>query len=186
VPVFIHVLCPYRPVCYSLCRYVVIILCTVHSRLKVRKIRQVRGCQLFPDIQPHSDLLLLLLFMSMGWDYISELRPLTGLLFIPQMTKKTCRIMVEWYQQWKTSDSSTRAVWQSYKQSSSSKVGGTDGGNESVLRKSLCSYFELKAMALLSLRRKTCCGFVSPSAGLSPRTLSPIASTITITPPRST
>jgi hypothetical protein len=25
------------------------------------------------------------LFMSMGWDYVSELRSLTGLLFIPQM-----------------------------------------------------------------------------------------------------
>jgi hypothetical protein len=28
---------------------------------------------------------MLLLFMSMGWDYDSELRPPTGLLFIPQM-----------------------------------------------------------------------------------------------------
>jgi hypothetical protein len=31
-------------------------------------------------------MLLLLLFVSMGWDYVSELRPLTSLLFIPQMT----------------------------------------------------------------------------------------------------
>jgi hypothetical protein len=30
--------------------------------------------------------LILLLFMSMGWDYTYELWPLTGLLFIPQMT----------------------------------------------------------------------------------------------------
>jgi hypothetical protein len=29
-------------------------------------------------------LMFLMLFMSMGWDYVSELRPLTGLLFIPQ------------------------------------------------------------------------------------------------------
>jgi hypothetical protein len=28
---------------------------------------------------------LLLLFMSVGWHYVSELRPSTGLLFIPQM-----------------------------------------------------------------------------------------------------
>jgi hypothetical protein len=28
--------------------------------------------------------MFLMLFMSMGWDYVSELRPLTGLLFIPQ------------------------------------------------------------------------------------------------------
>jgi hypothetical protein len=30
--------------------------------------------------------LLLLLFMSMGWEYVSELRPPTGLLFIPEVT----------------------------------------------------------------------------------------------------
>jgi hypothetical protein len=28
---------------------------------------------------------MLLLFISMGLDYVSELRPLKGLLFIPQM-----------------------------------------------------------------------------------------------------
>jgi hypothetical protein len=27
-----------------------------------------------------------MLFKSMGWDYVSELRPPAGLLFIPQMT----------------------------------------------------------------------------------------------------
>jgi hypothetical protein len=31
-------------------------------------------------------LLLLLLFMMMGWDSVSELRPVTGLLFFSQMT----------------------------------------------------------------------------------------------------
>jgi hypothetical protein len=30
--------------------------------------------------------LLLLFFMSMGWDYVSELQPPTGLLFISQLT----------------------------------------------------------------------------------------------------
>jgi hypothetical protein len=30
-------------------------------------------------------LVLFMLFMSMGWDYVSELRPPVGLLFIPQM-----------------------------------------------------------------------------------------------------
>jgi hypothetical protein len=27
----------------------------------------------------------LLLFMSIGWDYVSELRPPAGLLFVPQV-----------------------------------------------------------------------------------------------------
>jgi hypothetical protein len=37
-------------------------------------------------ILPHNLLkAILLLFMSMGWDYVSELQPLTGLLVIPQM-----------------------------------------------------------------------------------------------------
>jgi hypothetical protein len=36
------------------------------------------------------------------------------------------RTVVEWYRQGKTPDSSTRALWQSYRQSSNSKAGGTD------------------------------------------------------------
>jgi hypothetical protein len=55
-----------------------------------------------------------MMIMSMGWDYVSELRPPTGLLFIPM-----------WYNMQnhggiisigKTSESSTRALWQSYQQ----------------------------------------------------------------------
>jgi hypothetical protein len=38
---------------------------------------------LISDVDKKEDLLLL--FMSMGWDYVSELRPSTGLLFIPKM-----------------------------------------------------------------------------------------------------
>jgi hypothetical protein len=44
-------------------------------------------------------LYILLLFTSTGWDYVSELQPVTGLLFIPQMiyiwymcTESHCRI----------------------------------------------------------------------------------------------
>jgi hypothetical protein len=36
-------------------------------------------------VHPH------LLFMSMGWDYVSELQPLMGLLFIPQMIYKSVK-----------------------------------------------------------------------------------------------
>jgi hypothetical protein len=42
-----------------------------------------------------------LLFMSMEWDYVSELRPLMGLLFIPQ-TIYEWRARVEWHWQDKT------------------------------------------------------------------------------------
>jgi hypothetical protein len=41
--------------------------------------------------------------MSMGWDYISELRPPTGLLFILRWYIKN-RVMVEWYWQGKTEE----------------------------------------------------------------------------------
>jgi hypothetical protein len=41
-------------------------------------------------------LLLLLLFMSVRWGYVSELRPPTGLLFIPQMIR-VWRASIEWY-----------------------------------------------------------------------------------------
>jgi hypothetical protein len=46
--------------------------------------------------------------------------------------------------------------------------------------------------ALLPLRRKWCSGFLSPlkiqrpRSGLNPRTLGPVASTLTTSPPRST
>jgi hypothetical protein len=77
--------------------------------------------------------------MSMGWDYISELLPPKGLLFIP-------KVMYKHGEPWlndtdkgkKTPDSSTRALWQSYHQSSTSKA----EGNEFGLIRYLCSYFE--------------------------------------------
>jgi hypothetical protein len=49
---------------------------------------------------------LLLLFMSTGWDYVSELRPLTGLLFIPQVIYEY-GATVEWYWQEKLKE-----LWQ--------------------------------------------------------------------------
>jgi hypothetical protein len=51
--------------------------------------------------------------------------------------------MVEKYRQGKTSDSSIRALWQSYQQSSSNKAGGTSEGNDAFDRtKYLCSYLK--------------------------------------------
>jgi hypothetical protein len=42
--------------------------------------------------------------MSMGWDYISEMRPPTGILFVPQMTYEY-EATVEWYWQGNTKTS---------------------------------------------------------------------------------
>jgi hypothetical protein len=91
---------------------------------------------------------------------------------------------------------STRAVWQSQQQSSCSKAGGTGEGNYEFGRtKSLCSYSKgslTNRIILLPLRRKACCGFLlplklhRPRPGLNPRTLRPMASTLTVAPPRTT
>jgi hypothetical protein len=43
-----------------------------------------------------------MLFMSTGWDYVSELRPPTGLLFIPKIYEY--RATVGWYSQVKTEE----------------------------------------------------------------------------------
>jgi hypothetical protein len=49
----------------------------------------------------------------MGWDYVSELRPQTGLLFIPQVIYEH---QEPWYVQKKTNNSSSRVLCQSYQQ----------------------------------------------------------------------
>jgi hypothetical protein len=48
--------------------------------------------------------LLLLLLISMKWDYVSELRPSLGLLFIPQVILVTTAT-VEWTDSWKPKSS---------------------------------------------------------------------------------
>jgi hypothetical protein len=49
------------------------------------KNRVIRSCRPTGTEDKVSYILqLLLLFMSMGWDYVSELRPPTGILFIPK------------------------------------------------------------------------------------------------------
>jgi hypothetical protein len=104
--------------------------------------------------------------------------------------------MAKWYRQEKTPDSSTRVRWQSYQQSHIAE-------NREELTK------EMMNLALRSIfihtpqESLTCCkilhrsdGFASPSKGrraadfyrprpgLNPRTLGSMASTLTITPPR--
>jgi hypothetical protein len=86
----------------------------------------------------------------------------------------------------------------------SSKVGGTDKGNyEFRLTKYLCLYFkgmfnmpwnlnEMGLTAVFPLRRKVYCGFLSPlkihrpRPSFKPRTSLRMASTLIITPPRTT
>jgi hypothetical protein len=56
----------------------------------------------------------LIMIMSMGWDYVSEPRPPTGLFSIPRWL---WRAMVLMMPAGETPNSSTRALWQSYQQS---------------------------------------------------------------------
>jgi hypothetical protein len=57
-----------------------------------------------------------MMLMSMGWDYVSELWPPTGLLFNPQV------IYEDWEPLWNDIEggwnlnSSIKALWQSYQQ----------------------------------------------------------------------
>jgi hypothetical protein len=67
--------------------------------------------------------------ISMGWDYVCELQPPTDLSYRWYMSMENRdRISTR-----RTSDSSTRAPWQSYQKSSSSKAGGTGEGNDTVM-----------------------------------------------------
>jgi hypothetical protein len=79
--------------------------------------------------------------MSMGWDCVSELRPPTGLLLIPQVIW-TWKAMVEWRRQGKLliltpelsgNPTSSHLVTQQEKL--------TERNDESGLMKYLCSYF---------------------------------------------
>jgi hypothetical protein len=132
------------------------------------------------------------LITPMEWDYFSELRLPTGLLFIPRWG--ACRTMVEWYRK-RTPDLSTRALWQSY-QYSNLEASRRRGLREwriwprkvilSILASDILhtlKSYDIGPPALLSFRRKVCCGFVWPlkstaSAGFKPANLGSSASTL--------
>jgi hypothetical protein len=59
-------------------------------------------------------MMITIIMVSVGWNYIFELRPPVGLLFTPQVIYEHGE---PWYQQGKTPDSSARALWNSYWQS---------------------------------------------------------------------
>jgi hypothetical protein len=141
--------------------------------------------------------------MKMGWDYVSELQPPTPPIVHTPGDMWAWRSMVEWYCQVKIPDSSTRALWQSYKQLPSSKAGGSGEGNKFyltnfasfIVRRVLLHAVKSYGMgppALLPLRKKECCRFLSPlkihrlRRGLNPCILSQMASTLTIISPEMT
>jgi hypothetical protein len=101
-----------------------------------------------------------------------------------------------------TSDSSTRALWQPYQRRHlvESRRNGLKGMRiyswevflfilPGDFLHTLKSY-DMESLALLPLQRKVCCGILlplknsSPQPGMNLRSLGPMASTITITPPR--
>jgi hypothetical protein len=139
----------------------------------------------------------MMMIMFIEWDYVSELWPLTDLLFIPQVIRPQ-RTMVEWHQQEKTPDSSIRVLWY-YQQLSCSKAGGIVKGNyEFGLTKYLCSYLKgifnmlqnLMAWGQQLYLPSECCRFISPlkihhpQSGMNPWTLVPMASMLTTRPLR--
>jgi hypothetical protein len=144
---------------------------------------------------------MMIIIMSMGRDYVSEMRATNGPIVHPPVHIWAWRTMVEWCQQRKTVDSSTRVLWQSSQQSSASKQ------EEWVKRMRiwLCEVFlNILARDYFTRRKILRHGtsrFTSHSKegvlrifialknlstwrGLNPWNLGPMASTLTTTPPR--
>jgi hypothetical protein len=135
----------------------------------------------------------------MGWDYVSELRPPTGLLFIPRMICEHgerwwwCQLGINPY-------SSTRALWQSYQQRHLGQVGGMAEGLREFCLYSIW-HTSRDLLTCSKILRHGTSGFTSylkegvlhifislknpsPRSGLNPRPMGPVTSTLTTTPPR--
>jgi hypothetical protein len=109
--------------------------------------------------------------------------------------------MVELYRQRKTSDSSSRALWQSYQQSPSNKQEELAKGIMNIALRSILFILIKLFYTCLKILRHGASGFTSPQKesvlrifialknsslqpGLDPWTLGRFSSTLTITPPR--
>jgi hypothetical protein len=134
----------------------------------------------------------------MGWDYVSELRPPAGLLFI---TRVICEHGEPWWLQCRvgiTPDSYTRALWQSYQQRCLGQVGGMDERENFAYQ--YVRYLKEYLTCRKILRHGTS-GFTShpkegvlrifialknpsPGPGLNQLPLGTVASTLTTTSPR--
>jgi hypothetical protein len=136
------------------------------------------------------------MMMSMVWHHVSELRPPTGILFIPQ-------VIYQYGEPWwnDIGRRNSRLAHQSSlaslpAESSNSTIRGTGRRKwwiwlfevwTNILRKAkfIISYeIGRRLYAYFSSEKKACCGLLSP--GWNPRTLGPIASTLAITPPMTT
>jgi hypothetical protein len=105
--------------------------------------------------------------IMMVWDYVSELRPPTGLFFIRRMI---CEHGELWW--WRCRlDSSTRELWQSYYQRHLGEEEGMDEGvrilpisiwNTSRDLQYAVKSYDLGPPSLLPIQRNVCCGFLSP------------------------
>jgi hypothetical protein len=109
--------------------------------------------------------------IMMGWDCVSEPRSPTGLLFIPRVICQHGKPRWWWCLLGITPDSSARTLWQSYQQRHLGPVGGKEEEWEFLpistwntsrdLLRALKSY-DMGPPALLPIRRKACCGLLSP------------------------
>jgi hypothetical protein len=137
----------------------------------------------------------------MGWDFVSELWPPKGLLFIPQVIYKHGELWWNDIDRGKLVHQSSLAMITA--ESSSSKAGGNGEGKINVcLTKYLfhswkgsltcCKILRHGADGFTPLRSKSCCGFLSTlkihlsPLGVNQQTLGPIASTLTTVPQRTT
>jgi hypothetical protein len=143
-------------------------------------------------------MLMNMMIMFMGWDYVFELQ-LPAVHLLGHI--RAWRTVVEWYKQGKTPDLSTRALWQFYQQDHLI-------ANQEELCKKLMnlaftvSFYVLKVVFIYhKIVWHRANGFTSPmkedmlwifiahknplpQPGLNPQTLGPVASTLTARPPR--
>jgi hypothetical protein len=134
----------------------------------------------------------------MGWNYVSELRPPTGLFFIPRVICEHGEPWWWWCRLGITPDSPTRVLWQSYQQRHLGRLGGMDEGVR-ILPAQYLTY--LKGFLTCKILRHRTSVFTSHPKecvlricialkstlrrpGLNPLPLGPVASTLTTTPPR--
>jgi hypothetical protein len=134
----------------------------------------------------------------MGWDYIAEPRPATGILFIPHVICERGEPWWLWCRLGITPDSSNRTLWQSYQQRhEASRRNGRRSENfayqylKYVKGSLTCRKILLHRTSGFTSRPKE--GVLrifialknpSPRPVLNPRTLGTVASTLTTAPPR--